>query len=136
MELTVRTLEKSDYQDILVGWWNDWGWTPPAIDFLPQEGTGGLMVMDGEEPVCAGFMYATNSAVAWVDWIISSKTYRGRVKRKEAIQLLILTLTEIAKESGFKYVYALLKNRSLIEAYMEIGYVKGDESATEMIKAL
>lgn len=135
MELTIRPLSESDYQGILVGWWADWGWVPPQVDFLPQDGTGGIMVMDGEEPVCAGFMYATNSAVAWVDWIISSKTYREKPKRKEAIELLILTLTEIAKQSGFKYVYALLKSSSLIEVYKEIGYVKGD-SATEMIKVL
>lgn len=135
MELTIRPLSESDYQGILVGWWTDWDWVPPQVDFLPQDGTGGIMVMDGEEPVCAGFMYATNSAVAWVDWIISSKTYRKKPKRKEAIELLILTLTEIAKQSGFKYVYALLKSSSLIEVYKEIGYVKGD-SATEMIKVL
>jgi len=74
MSLTVRPLQDSDYDSILVKWWRDWEWEPTPKDFLPQDGTGGLMVMDGDEPVCAGFVYTTNSSVAWADWIVSSRT--------------------------------------------------------------
>lgn len=136
MELTVRALTESDYQAILVGWWNDWGWTPPQADFLPQGGTGGIMVMDGDEPVCAGFLYTTNSSVAWVDWIVSSKTYRKKPHRKQAIQLLIDSLTEVGKDTGHKYIYALIKNPGLIETYEKLGFIKGDSYTSEMIKAL
>jgi hypothetical protein len=136
MELTIRALSESDYQGILVGWWNDWGWTPPAVDFLPQGGTGGLMVMDGEEPVCAGFLYVTNSSVAWVDWIVSSKTYRKKPQRKQALDLLINSLTDIGGDTGHKYIYALIKHPGLIETYENLGFIKGDSYTSEMIKAL
>lgn len=134
--LNIRPLTYEDYDDILKVWWADWGWTAPTRDFLPADGTGGLMVLDGDEPICAGYMYATNSKVAWVDWIISNKEYRKKPQRGEAIGLLIATLTEISKNTGFKYCYALLKHKSLIETYEQLGYIKGDADASEMIKLL
>jgi hypothetical protein len=134
--LNIRPLTYEDYDDTLVGWWADWGWTAPTRDFLPDDGEGGLMVLDGDVPICAGYMYATNSKVAWVDWIISNKEYRKKPQRSEAISMLITTLTEISKNTGFKYCYALIKHQSLIETYKELGYTKGDEYVGEMIKII
>lgn len=136
MGILVRALNASDYDEILVGWWKDWGWAVPARDFLPDDATGGLIVFDGDEPVCAGFMYTTNSKVAWVDWIISSKTYRTKPTRKECLDLLIYALTHICKSKEHKYVYALIKDRNLIATYESLGYVKGDSYTGEMIKVL
>jgi len=136
MELTIRQLNDNDYQDILVNWWTEWGWTAPEKDFLPDNGMGGYIVYDGEIPICAGFIYVTNSRVAWVDWIISNKQYREKGKRKEAISMLIESLTNISKMSGSKYAYALIKNNSLIQTYENLGYTKGDSYTSEMIKLL
>jgi len=136
MELTIRQLNDNDYQDILVDWWTVWGWTAPEKDFLPDDGKGGYIVYDGDIPVCAGFIYITNSRVAWVDWIISNKDYREKEKRKKAITILIDTLTNLSKMSGSKYAYALIKNDSLIQTYESLGYVKGDSYTSEMIKLL
>ena len=102
MGILVRALNASDYDDILVGWWKDWGWVAPAKDFLPEDGQGGLIVFDGDEPVCAGFMYTTNSKLACVDWIISSRTYRKKPTRKECLDLLIYALTNICKSNCSK----------------------------------
>jgi hypothetical protein len=134
--LTVRKLNSTDYENILVGWWNDWGWTPPAKDFLPESGEGGIIVYIDEEPICAGFMYITNSSVAWVDWIISSRTYREKILRRVALKTLIERLTHACSISGSKYIYALLKNQSLIKVYEEEGYAKSEGFTTEMIKRL
>jgi hypothetical protein len=136
MELTIRPLNETDYHNILVDWWRQWSWEPPKIDFLPDNGKGGIIVYDGEVPICAGFIYLTNSEVAWVDWIISNKEYRVKDKRKEAITLLISSLTNISKNSGSKYSYALIKNQSLIKTYEDLGYTKGDSYTSEMIKLL
>jgi hypothetical protein len=134
--LDIRMLNDTDYQDILVGWWKDWGWDAPLVDFLPENGKGGLMVLDGDTPICAGFIYVTNSKVAWVDWIISNKNYRKKPNRKEAIKLLIQSLTNVCESSGNKFCYALIKNQSLVNTYKELGYTKGDSYVGEMIKIL
>lgn len=136
MELYIRELNENDYDNILVDWWRQWGWAPPQRDFLPNDGKGGIIVYDQDTPICAGFMYLTNSKVAWVDWIISSKQYTKKPHRKDAIKLLVSSLTGICKSTGSKYVYALIKSRNLIETYQELGYIKGDTYTGEMIKVL
>ncbi|QGH72902.1 MAG: GNAT family acetyltransferase [Podoviridae sp. ctrTa16] len=134
--LHVRKISEEDYDSILTGWWKDWGWTPPQKDFLPDNGTGGIIVYDEDRPVCAGFMYVTNSSVTWIDWIVSDKNYRDKPNRKESLRLLIDTLTNTAMKAGSKYLYALIKNKNLIELYESFGYMKGDEYTGEMIKTL
>lgn len=134
--LNVRKLNSEDYDNILVGWWKDWGWVAPVRDFLPESGEGGIIVFDDETPICAGFMYITNSKVSWVDWIVSNKTYNVKPLRAQAIKLLVSSLTDFCKSAGSKYVYALIKNQPLIHVYEELGYVKGDNYTSEMIKIL
>jgi len=136
MELNIRPLNENDYQEILVEWWKQWNWEPPSKDFLPDDGKGGVIVYDGDTPICAGFIYVTNSKVAWVDWIISNKEYRVKDKRREAIKLLIESLTNICKQTGSKYGYALIKNKSLIKTYTDQGWSEGQGYTSEMIKIL
>jgi len=134
--LHVRKLNSQDYDEILVKWWKDWRWTPPPAEFLPDNGEGGLMVCDEDYPVAAGFLYVTNSSVAWMEFIVSNIEYKHKENRKQAIRLLILTLEELAKISGKKYIYSTLKNESLINSYVECGFSKGTSNSQEMIKII
>ena len=136
MEFNIRKLNSTDYEDILVSWWNDWGWEPPAKDFLPDDGEGGLIVLDDDIPVCAGFIYITNSKVAWVDWIISNKNYDNKKAKHRAVKSLVDSLTQACKAGGSKYAYALIKHDGLIDTYKELGYMKADNYSQEMIKVL
>tara|TARA_B110000046_G_scaffold24275_1_gene23409 strand:+ start:470 stop:880 length:411 start_codon:yes stop_codon:yes gene_type:complete len=136
MIFNVRVLNEEDYDTILLNWWKSWDWDAPQKDFLPDNGKGGIMILDGDTPICAGFIYVTNSSVSWIDWIISSKTYRKSPQRTDAISLLIDTLTNLAKKNGSKYCYALLKHKGLIETYKKLGYISGDSYTQEMIKKI
>jgi hypothetical protein len=136
MGILVRQLNANDYDDILVKWWNDWGLDAPARDFLPDDATSGLIVFDGDEPVCAGFIYTMNAKVTWVEWIISSRTYRKKPERKECLDLLIYTLTQVCKIKGAKYVFSNNNNKHLIEVFTNSGYIKGCTNSTELIKIL
>lgn len=134
--LSVRPLKPEDYDDHLVGWWKDWKWQAPPRDFLPMDATAGVMVEDDGVPVFAGFFYTTNSAVCWIDWIVSSTTYRGRDKRQEALELLIDAINKVVKSLGYKYAYALIKHRGLIDTYIKKGFTQGDVYSSEMIKVI
>lgn len=134
--LHVRSLTSEDYSENLVKWWNDWKWTAPPREFLPENGLGGFMVCDEDYPVVAGFLYITNSSVAWMEFIVSNIEYRHKENRKKAIRLLILTLEELAKINGKKYIYSSLKSEPLINAYMDCGFVKGSSNTQEMIKTI
>jgi len=136
MKFTIEPLQEGDYENTLCQWWIDWRWDPPSKEFLPEDGTGGFMVYDDGVPVCAGFMYRTNSKVVWCDWIISNFGYKNRQGRKEAIELLINTIVGLAGESGNKFVYALIKNKPLINTYEKLGFSEASSYTTEMIKKI
>tara|TARA_R100001440_G_scaffold75733_1_gene103793 strand:+ start:896 stop:1297 length:402 start_codon:yes stop_codon:yes gene_type:complete len=133
MEFNIRKLNPSDYDDVLVKWWKDWGFEPPRKDFLPEEGEGGLMVLLNNKPICAGFIYFTNSKVSWIEWIISDKDHR--IERKKTLKMLIENLTSVSKKNGMKYIFANNNNRFLIETYLNLNFKKGNIS-TELIKIL
>jgi len=134
MKLNVVPLKASDYEEILCQWWKDWRWTPPSKDFLPEDGTGGYIVYDGNSPICAGFLYLTNSKAVWCDWIISDLKYKDRQKRRDALLLLIETITKEAQSLDKKFVYALIKNKPLIDIYKKVGFEEGATYSHEMIK--
>ena len=136
MKFTVRKLNSEDYNSILAQWWKDWRWTAPPRDFLPDDGAGGFIVYEDTIPVCAGYMYVTNSKVGWCDWIISNFEYKDKAKREEALVFLINVLTNTLKLSGCKYSYALLKSQSLTKHYQENGYIESGTYNKEMIKQL
>tara|TARA_R100000988_G_scaffold103473_1_gene82962 strand:+ start:4711 stop:5112 length:402 start_codon:yes stop_codon:yes gene_type:complete len=133
MEFNIRKLNPSDYEDVLVKWWKEWNFEPPSKSFLPDQGEGGLMVLLNEKPVCAGFIYFTNSKVSWIEWIISDKKHR--VKRKECLKMLIENLTSVSKKNGMEYIFANNNNRFLIDTYLNLDFKKGNIS-TELIKIL
>ncbi|MGH2666032.1 hypothetical protein [Flavobacterium sp.] len=131
----VRNLIDSDYDNFLVGWWKQWRWTPPPRDFLPQNGTGGVMVEKEGIPIVAGFVYLTNSAVAWSEFIISNFEYK-EPDRKQAIKIIIQELSEISRQCGAKYIYTVVKNPSLQKMYEEMGFTNGSQKANEMFLIL
>lgn len=135
VELSIRKLQSTDYDEILTGWWSDWKWPAPNREFLPDDGEGGMIVYDGDEPICAGFIYVTNSKVCWVDWIISNRNYTKKTERRQALIMLIESLTRLCENTGAKYVYALIKNQSLIKVYENVGYKKAENYNLEMIKS-
>ena len=106
------------------------------LDFLPENGLGGYIIYDGDIPVVAGFLYITNSNVAWVDWVVSNLEYKNKKNRKIAIETLISSLEIKAKELNKNIMYALVKNQSLINTYVEMGYIQGDAYNTELIKRI
>ena len=71
MKLNIQKLKENDYEKLLVNWWKDWGWQAPPKDFLPDNGAGGFMVYNKDIPICAGFIYKSNSKV--VDHIYTEK---------------------------------------------------------------
>jgi|TARA_R110002111_G_scaffold93998_1_gene145939 hypothetical protein len=133
MSLKIKPLSDNDYDNILCAWWKDWKWTAPKKDFLPDMG---YMVYYNDEPICAGYMYVTNSNVVLLEWIISNFKFKDRKIRKEALLMLVQTITSLAASLGKKYVYSLLKSKSLIELYEDLGYMRGGTNGTEMIKKI
>jgi len=134
MELTVRALQESDWET-LQEWWAKWDWPKVAKEMLPLNGCGGLIVYKGDIPVVAGFLYLTNSNIAWMEWIISNKDYKDN-NRKEALKTLILGLENIALSVGKDMIFNVSKSKSLINIHKELGYTVDESPSYEISKKL
>ena len=134
MELSVRALQESDWET-LQEWWTKWNWPTVTNEMLPLNGCGGLMVYKEDIPIVAGFLYLTNSNIAWMEWVISNKDYKGN-DRKKALETLILELENIALSVGKNIIFSVSKSKSLINIHKELGYTVDESPSYEISKKL
>ena len=131
-----RKLTESDYET-LEKWWKAYGWeTPPAKETLPDNATGGLMVIKNNKEIAACFVYFTNSKTAWVAWPISDPNYRED-DRDEVMEALLQAIELTCMQQGVKCMLALGKSKSVINRHKKLNwFVDEDESGFEMIKLI
>lgn len=133
--LVCRLLTEDDW-DTLVSWWNAWpSWSAPSKEFLPDNGTGGLMIEKNGEPIVAGFLYQTNSKGILLEWIISSPYYKQR-DRGEAIEKLIIEAEKSSKEMGYKYMFTIGRQKHLIEKHRKLGWIVDDTPSHEITRVI
>lgn len=134
MELKVRALEELDWETLQL-WWKVWQWPIMSKDILPLNGCGGLMVYNDNTLIAAGFLYLSNSKVAWLDWIISSPSYKEQ-DRKEALELLILSLEEVAKQQDYSIIISIARHKGLINTHKKLGYAVDETPSYEISKKI
>lgn len=134
--MTVRQTTSEDYNK-LVKWWEHYGFPVPPLEFLPDNGNCGIMIVgeDGTD-YCAGFIYETNSKVCWMELIVANPDLKDKETRKEALISLIENLSYLAYEWGYKWIFTSVEHPSLIERYKECGFKVGTTNTKEMIKQL
>ena len=135
MKFNIRKLTENDW-DTLVSWWDAWPkWNAPAKNFLPDNGTSGLMVEKDNIPIVAGFLYFTNSAAVLLEWIISNPEYKEK-DRKEAIETLIQSAELFCKKNNKKYIFSIGRNKSLINIHKKLGWNVDNSASYEITKIL
>ncbi len=133
--MNIRRLTDKDW-DTLVSWWSNWPkWQAPVKDFLPEDGKGGLIVEKDNKPIVAGFIYLTNSKTALLEWIVSNPKYR-EADRKQAIELLITGAENLVKSLDYKYLFAVMQHKGLIETHKKLGWNKDNKPSYELTKVL
>lgn len=133
MKLEIRKLEETDW-DTLVSWWDKWPkWVNPPKSFLPDNGTGGLMVYKENTLIVAGFLYFTNSDGVLLEWIVSNPEYREQ-DRKEALEILISTAEETCRLAGKKHMFSIGRNKHLINTHKKLGWTVDESPSYELIK--
>tara|TARA_R100000935_G_scaffold14267_2_gene28592 strand:+ start:1323 stop:1733 length:411 start_codon:yes stop_codon:yes gene_type:complete len=132
-ELKVRTLTDNDW-DTLCKWWESWPeWVNPPKSFLPDNGKGGFMVEKNNRPICAGFIYMTNSDAVLLEWIVSDPEYRDN-DRKQALELLISSAEAACKEIGKVHMFTIGRNKHLIDIHKKLGWTVDTDPSYEIIK--
>ena len=133
--MNIRKLTEADYE-ALEKWWKAWDWPPIEKDFLPENGTGGLMVQSKDgTPIVAGFLYMTNSKAVLLEWIISNPDYKDK-NRKQAVEVLLNTIEEVCKKQGKKYMFSIGRSKHLIDIHKKLGWQVDDKPSHEIIKII
>jgi len=121
----IREYNDNDYIT-LCEWWVEHKWGVIPMNCLPKVG----FVVNN---ICAGFLYQTDSKIAWLEWIISNPQ-SNKEERDVALDLLINQLLITAKELGFKLVFTSVKHPKLKERYLEHGFLITENNSTEMVR--
>ena len=132
--METRFTTPEDYPE-LVTWWKWFRFPAPLPETLPNNLKDGIMISHNGENVCAGFIYRTPSAFAWLEFIVSNPHIKDKSIRKESLELLINTISQVAKNLGFKVIFTSVKNENLINKYLDCGFTKESHSF-EMVKML
>lgn len=132
MEFTINLIEENDYEKFCK-WWKFWRWKPIKKELLPNNGLGGLKITDENGiDICVGFLYETNSGIAWIEFIVSNPEIKDAKIRSEGRKNLIMYLTLHAENRGFKVVFSSLENENLISEFKENGYFESKNKTKEL----
>ena len=130
--MQIRQTNKQDY-DELCKWWKWHRFPIPPIEILDNLKYG-LMVNNGTENICAGFLYFTNAkGFGLLEYVVSTNKIKDRQLRKVALELLLNGLKKVAKQNGIKILFSSLRSESLIKTYKNCGFVVGSKNTTELI---
>ena len=134
MKLESRQLKESDWET-LQSWWKAWGWPEMSKDLMPLDGLGGLIVEKANKPIASGFLYLTNSKVAWTEWIVSDPEYREH-DRIDALKLIVEGLEKVAIQAGCTIILSVGRNKGLLNIHKELGYTVDDDPSYEISKKI
>ena len=115
-----RPIEVEDH-DTLMEWWESYdGIEIPDSGILPDNGLGGFVMEKEGKMVAAAYVYLTNSAIGYIDFLISNPNYKGR-DRYDIIAKLILVCSESAVAKGCKLVWAMTTYDGVVRRCRDLG---------------
>ena len=123
--MNVRYIKLPDDYEVLAKWWKQHDWPVVPLNYLPLIG---LMV----DSCAAGFLYKTDSTIAWIEWIVGDGEV-DKVKRRTAVVELVKQLVIVAQSLGYKAVFSSTNKTSLKEAYLKCGAVLTDQNVEHFI---
>lgn len=126
MAFDLRAVIPDDYP-VVCDWWKAWRWPAVPRDFLSDRG---LMVEEGGIPLCAAWIFTTNSPLAYVDWYVSNPN----VRRPGAVEFLLEACAEEVARVGYKFIYSSVRNPHLLKKMERAGFFVGDREMVNLIR--
>lgn len=117
-ELRVRPYTSEDYP-ALESYWEYHKFPPVPREVLPPTG----LVVEAEGLICAGWVYKTDSPIAWIEWIVANPM-TIKQKKDEALNLLIESL--IAECKDYPVIFTSTVLPKLADRLESFGFAKGD----------
>lgn len=116
---------------LLSTWWKLQDWPTIPQEMLPK--TGMIVENDDHMPICAGFLYKTDSKVCLLEFIIANPL-SDTIERGQALDVLIEDLVAQAKKMDFSMVFTMAGNSRLIQRYQEHKFQLTDKGVTHFVR--
>jgi hypothetical protein len=130
--LKIVIFEKDrDYEEVCA-WWIDYKWEPVPLDHLAKIG---LLAINEEKKIAAAWLYQTETAFAWFEFLITNPNIEWKEK-KPAIEKLMTEALRLAARCGHKTVFTSLNHPGLIKLYQKLGFKIGDTNVTQLMMRL
>lgn len=120
------------HYEILKDWWLGHKWSVVPMRSLSKNG---LMCYWNDIPVCSGFIYGSDSNIAWQEWLLCDPK-ADRQYRSECIDNLLDELDKQAKDMGYTVIFTSVRNASLMTRLENKGFQVSDTEMTNMVKVL
>ena len=111
-----RQITVDDYPH-LIKWWKKYekfGILVPKATLLPNKGLGGFVVEKNGVAIASCFLYFTNSAFGYVDYLIADPDYREEDRDKIMLEFGVY-VTQMAAAAGCELVKAITSNKNLVK---------------------
>lgn len=126
--MIIREFTEADYPTYTT-WLALHNWPLIPRDMLPR--TGVIVEVDGIN-TCAGFLYNTDSNIAWLEYVVANPLC-DKLIRDKALDSLIPALLERAKGMGKSAVFSSIEHPGLIKRYQKHGGIIADSGVTNFI---
>jgi hypothetical protein len=127
----IKPLGPFDYAHVSA-WWQAQNWPVIPQEMLPSTG---LIVESEGEKLAAGFLYKTDSKIAWLEFLVGNPE-SDKMKRRQALDALIQGLCDEARESGFTRIFTSAQHPGLIERYKGHGFMETDKNMTNLVRVV
>lgn len=129
--MQIKLFDQNDYQEISK-WWKEQNWPIIPVSSLSD---CGFVVFDGDTKILAGWLYKTNSDIAWMEFIVGNPQVKGD-KRNTAFDILFDTVIVFAKHHNFKHIFTSVQHEGLMKRLEKNGFNKTDSNMTNFIRSL
>lgn len=130
--MRVRDFDRDSDYETAVSWWKARNYLVSPLFMLPPNG---LVICDGDTPVAMGFLMRTDAGVAGPCHLASNPVAAGKI-RHQALDLLLNSLVERAKELGHRVICAETNLEPLVDRYKRLGFAVSDSGVFTMMKVV
>lgn len=127
-KLVKRSFDFSKHYAIIQQWWKEYKSFAPLQEHLSQNG---FIIYLEEKPICAGFVYKTDSKICWFEQQISNPDTDKEV-RDAALSLLIDTAIDWASSENFSLIFTSTNSAKFQSRLEKTGFVVVDNNQTHL----
>lgn len=126
--LHIEPFDKGQHYKEICSWWLGHKWPCIPLESLSQ--TGMVAFIDGR-PICAVWLYKTDSNLCWMEWMISNPS-SSKKEREIALPALISHCALKAMHLGFKHIFTSTRVQRYIKRLQLAGFIVNDAGMTNL----